>query len=191
VSSTIPQEQLSDTAPDDLQERVHARIAAFPGVTSRQSVISVPGARGFMLDPPRLGPDDAFLVPAVGEFAHLDPGYDGSLHVALPPVFATDLIAKGWGIAHALAGGQLTPGMVMLFGSRDADELEVVTGVVVAGHAWGSGPDRVTGDQVPAAPSPIASRDGGTECRPALQVSAHQFGSLITTENSRRWWAGL
>lgn len=24
-----------------------------------------------MLTPPRLGPDDAFLVPAVGEFAHL------------------------------------------------------------------------------------------------------------------------
>ena len=139
VSTTIPQEQLSDTAPDELQERLYARIAAFPGVTSRQSAISVPGARGFMLDPPRHGPDDAFLVPAVGEFAHLHPGYDGSLHIALPPVLATDLIAKGWGVAHPLAGVRLTPGMVMLFGPRDTDELEVVTGVVAAGHAWATG----------------------------------------------------
>jgi phospholipase/carboxylesterase len=139
VSSTIPQEQRSDTAPNELQERLYTRIAALPGVTSRQSAISVPGARGFMLDPPRLGPDDAFLVPAVGEFAHLHPGYDGSLHVALPPVLASDLIAKGWGVAHPLAGVRLTPGMLMLFGPRDADELEVVTGVVAAGHAWATG----------------------------------------------------
>jgi hypothetical protein len=29
--------------------------------------------------------------------------------------------------------------MAMLFGPRDADELEVVTGVVAAGHAWATG----------------------------------------------------
>jgi phospholipase/carboxylesterase len=44
VSSTIPQEQRSDTAPVELQEQLYARIAALPGVTSRQSAISVPGA---------------------------------------------------------------------------------------------------------------------------------------------------
>jgi phospholipase/carboxylesterase len=139
VSSTIPQEQHTDNAPAELQERLYARIAALPGVTSRQSAISVPGARGFMLDPPRLGPDDAFLVPAAGEFAHLHPGYDGSLHVALPPALATDLIAKGWGVAHPLAGVRLTPGMVMLFGPRDAGELAVTGGVVATSHAWAAG----------------------------------------------------
>jgi hypothetical protein len=30
VSSTIPQEQLSDTAPDELQERLYVRVAALP-----------------------------------------------------------------------------------------------------------------------------------------------------------------
>ena len=49
----------------------------------------------------------------------------------------------------------------------------------------------------PAQPDPcatarsVATSDGGTERRPALQVSAHQSGSLITTESSRRWPAGL
>ena len=138
VSSTIPQEQRSDNAPVELQERLYARIAALPKVTSRQSATSVPGAR-FMLTPPRLGPDDAFLVPAAGEFAHLHPGHDGSLHVALPPALVTDLIAKGWGVAHPLAGVRLTPGMVMAFGPRDATELDVVGGVVTTSHSWAAG----------------------------------------------------
>ena len=139
VSPGIPQEQRSDTAPLEAQEELFRRIAALPGVTTRQSAISVPGARGFMLAPPRLGPPDAFIVPSAGEFAHVHPGYDGSLHLALPPVLAADVVAKGWGVAHPLAGVRLTPGMVLLFGPRDTAELETVVGVVTSSHAWASG----------------------------------------------------
>lgn len=138
VTSGIPQEQRSDNAPLALQERVFARIAALPGVTTRQSAISVPGARGFMLTAPE-GPQDAFLVPSAGEFAHVHPGHDGSLHLALPMALAADLVAKGWGVAHPFAGVRLTPGFVMLFGPRDAAELETVLGVVATSHAWASG----------------------------------------------------
>jgi phospholipase/carboxylesterase len=139
VSSGIPQEQRSDLAPPELQDEVFARIATLPEVSSRQSAISVPGARGFLLPPPRVGPVDAFIVPSAGEFAHVHPGHDGSLHVALPPALAADVVAKGWGVAHPLAGVRLTPGMVMLFGPRDAAELETVVGVVTTSHAWASG----------------------------------------------------
>lgn len=139
VSSEIPQEQRGDNAPPELQEQLFARISALPGVTSGPSAISVPGARGFMLAPPRLGPDDAFIVPAVGEFAHLHPEYDGSLHIALPPALAADLIAQGWGVAHPLAGVRLSPGMVMLYGPRDTGELETVAGVVATSRAWACG----------------------------------------------------
>ncbi|MGY1683227.1 luciferase domain-containing protein [Geodermatophilus sp. SYSU D01176] len=139
VSAGIPQEQLSDTAPVDLQAQVFARISALPGVRTRQSAISVPGARGFQLAPPRLGPVDAYIVPSAGEFAHVHPGHDGSLHIALPPALAADVVATGWGVAHPLAGVRLTPGMVMLFGPRDAAELETVVGVVATSHAWASG----------------------------------------------------
>jgi phospholipase/carboxylesterase len=92
-----------------------------------------------MLVGPRNGPDAAFLVPSAGEFAHVHPGHDGSLHLALPLSLATDVIAKGWGVAHPLAGVRLTPGMVMLFGPRDLAELETVVGVVTSSHAWASG----------------------------------------------------
>ncbi len=139
TSSEIPQEQRSDNAPAELKEQVFMRIAALRGVTTRQSAISVPGARGFMLAPPRLGPDDAFIVPSVGEFAHIHPSYDGSLHAALAMALATDVVTKGWGVAHPLAGVRLAPGMVMLLGPRDAAELETVVGVVTSSHAWASG----------------------------------------------------
>ena len=140
VTSGIPQEQRSDNAPLALQERLFDLVSALPGVTTRQSAISVPGARGLMLDPQHRGADaDAFLVPSAGEFAHVHPGHDGSMHLALPPALAADLIAKGWGVAHPLAGVRLTPGFVMLFGPRDTPELDTVVGVVTTARAWASG----------------------------------------------------
>ena len=90
VSWTIRQERRNDNAPRALQEELFAHLSRLPGVTSRQSAISVSGGRGLMLGPAAPGPVDAFLVPAVGEFAHLHPEYDGSLHVALPPALAAD-----------------------------------------------------------------------------------------------------
>ena len=42
-------------------------------------------------------------------------------------------------MAHPSAGVRLTPGMVMVFGPRDAAELDVVIGVVETSHAWASG----------------------------------------------------
>ena len=139
VSPYIPQEQRSDNAPVELQEELFRRAAALPGVATGQSAISVPGSRGFLLALPRVGPPDAFIVPSAGEFAHVHPGYDGSMHLALPPALAADVVAKGWGVAHPLAGVRLTPGMTMLFGPRDAAELETVVGVVTTSYAWASG----------------------------------------------------
>ena len=68
--------------------------------------------------------------------------HDGSLHLALPPAQAADLVARGWGVPHPWAGTRLSPGFVMLFGPRDEDELEVATGVVEAAHAYASGASR-------------------------------------------------
>ncbi|HET7398119.1 MAG TPA: phospholipase, partial [Intrasporangium sp.] len=71
----------------------------------------------------------------VGEFAHLHPEYDGSLHLALPAPLAADLVVRGWGTPHPWAGMRLAPGFVMLFGARTADELETVVGIVTTAHA--------------------------------------------------------
>ena len=139
VSWTIPQEQRSDNAPVELQEQLFAHISALAGVTTRQSAISVPGARGLMLEGSGDAPLDAFLVPRAGEFAHLHPAHDGSLHLALPPALAADAVAQQWGVAHPLAGIRLARGMVMIYGPRDAAELATVAGIVETSHAYATG----------------------------------------------------
>lgn len=138
VSWRIPQQQHSDTSPVELQEQLFARISALSGVTSAESQISVPGARSLLLGG-STGPEEAFLVPEVREFAHLHPAYDGSLHLALPAAQAADVVAHGWGTPHPWAGTRLSLGFTMVFGPRDAEELEVVAGIVAASHAYASG----------------------------------------------------
>lgn len=140
VSVTTPQQQQSQNAPAELQEALFARIVQLDGVATAPSAVSVPGARAFILCPGAArGPREAFIVPDLGEFAHLHPGYDGSLHLALPVSLAHDALAKGWAVAHPLAGLRISPGMVMIFGPRDAVELEIVTAITRASHAYAAG----------------------------------------------------
>ncbi|WP_369227824.1 luciferase family protein [Streptomyces sp. R39] len=140
VSVTIPQQQTTDNSPPELQEKLFARLSTLDGVATGPSAISVPGARGFMLTGTHAtGPEQAFLVPRAREFAHLHPGHDGSLHIALPVGLAADAIRHGWAVAHPLAGIRLTPGMVLVYGPRDERELDVVATIVSASHAWAAG----------------------------------------------------
>lgn len=139
VSVTTPQQQESQNAPRSIQEAVFARVGKLTGVETAPSRISVPGARAFTLPREQAGgPDEAFLVPSAGEFAHLHPEYDGSLHLSLPVPLAFDALRKGWAAAHPLAGIQLTSGMVMIFGPRDEEELETVVGIIKASHSYAS-----------------------------------------------------
>lgn len=142
VSWTIPQQQESQNAPADLQERLFEEIRRLQGVEVGPSRISVPGARGFTLRESSAG-DQAFLVPQVGEFAHLHPAHDGSLHLVLPPDLAADVSTQGWGRPHMWAGTRLSPGFTMVFGPRNEQELTTVLGIVAASHAYASGTEAV------------------------------------------------
>ncbi|MGH3362605.1 MAG: phospholipase [Nocardioides sp.] len=138
VSWTIPQQQETQNAPEELQERLFDEVRQLSGVEVGPSRISVPGARGFTLDEGSTD-EQAFLVPQVGEFAHLHPAYDGSLHVVLPPEQAADVSTQGWGRPHMWAGTLLSPGFMLVHGPRDDDELTTVLGIVAASHAYATG----------------------------------------------------
>ncbi|HET7194269.1 MAG TPA: luciferase family protein [Nocardioides sp.] len=135
VSSTIPQQQETQNAPEDLQERLFDEIRHLPGVEVGPSHISVPGARGFTVGDGS-GDEQAFLVPEVGEFAHLHPRYDGSLHLVLPPEMAADVSTKGWGRPHMWAGTRLSPGFMLVYGPRNDEELATVRGIVAASRSY-------------------------------------------------------
>ncbi|MGH3900703.1 MAG: phospholipase [Pseudonocardiaceae bacterium] len=139
VSVTTPQQQESQNAPTELQEALFSRVAMLPGVAIQPSAVSVPGARAFVLGPGEArGPADAFMVADVGEFAHLHPGYDGSLHLVLPIPLAHDALAKGWAVAHPLSGLRMSAGLVLIFGPRNPMELEIITAIARTSHSYAS-----------------------------------------------------
>ena len=140
VTTGIPQHQLSQNAPPHLQAQLWARLAALDAVSTAPATVGVAGTRALLLDRDAVaGPDAAFVLPADGEFAHMHPEPDGSLHVVLPDELAYDALAKGWAVAHPLAGVRVSPGMVLVPGPRDAAEVEIVAGIAAASHRYATG----------------------------------------------------
>lgn len=135
VTPGIPQHQSTQNAPAELQAALLERLAALPGVRLGTTTVGVEGTRALLLDRATAsGPDAAYLLPADGEFAHQHP--DGSLHLCLPDALAYDALAKGWAVAHPLAGLRVSSGMVLVPGPRTAAELDVVAGIAAAAHRW-------------------------------------------------------
>src|SRR3979411_2351946 len=84
----LPHQQL-DQQPTDggIRRRLAERGFELPGVVEGPTGVSVPGARALLLDRTSAGgPPEAFFVG--GEFAHLHPNEDQSLHIAVPPDLA-------------------------------------------------------------------------------------------------------
>jgi phospholipase/carboxylesterase len=117
-----------------LQERVFEFASSLPGVATGPSGVSVPGARAFHLPQSSSTVHEAFMVGR--EFAHIHPAHDGSLHMTLPPEIVDAVIANGWGEMHPLAGKYgAPPNVVMVYGPRDDEEVEVVEDLLRASHA--------------------------------------------------------
>lgn len=120
-----PHTQLDQIAPTELQDRVRDYALSLPGVGQGLSHVSVPGTVAFFLDEPVGLP----LVPDIlgGEWGHIHPHYDGSLHIQVPVDVANKLIDAGWAEHHTLVGkGVLPPIVIMVYGPRDEAEFEIV-----------------------------------------------------------------
>lgn len=117
-----PHTQLDQNAPIELQDRLRDHALSLPGVRGGRSNVSVPGAVAFFLDEP---PRPATLPDLFGgEWGHIHPHYDGSLHVNLPTPDAERVIGFGWGEYHnVVKHGLVPPIVIMLYGPRDEDEL--------------------------------------------------------------------
>jgi hypothetical protein len=132
AENPFPHQQVTQTAPADLQERLFRRAASLPGVTARESCVSVPGARAFHLDEDMArGPAAAFQCAR--EFAHLHPPGDGSMHLTLPASVYADVRAKGWGEPHPISGTML------VFGPRDEAELETAWQILLVSYRYALG----------------------------------------------------
>ncbi len=144
TTSTNPHTQLDQQAPAELQEQVFEFARALNGVVVGPSAVSVPGARAFHLPGCSHAGKGCFMVER--EFAHLHPQRDGSLHMTLPFEIVDRVIERGWAERHPLSGKYGLPdNIVMVYGPRDASELEVVTDLVRASHQHACPPTSARG----------------------------------------------
>lgn len=129
TTPTNPHTQLDQIAPVDLQDRLRDHALSLPGVRRGFSHVSVPGAVAFYLDEPA----EPTTMPNLfgGEWGHIHPHSDGSLHLNVPTELAERLIEAGWAEYHSLvARGHIPPLVVMLYGPRDEAELAVCSAAV-------------------------------------------------------------
>jgi catechol 2,3-dioxygenase-like lactoylglutathione lyase family enzyme len=171
-----------DQQPTDegMRRRLAERIFALPGVSESPSGISVPGARALLLDRAAAGgPDEAFFIG--GEFAHLHPDDDQSLHVCLAPDFAAAACVAGWAEPHPLVvTGELPPTHVMVYAPRNEHELDVVASLVEASH------DFATGRRVePATVVPISSKEDASMTITGLR---HVGLTVTDLDRSAAWY---
>jgi hypothetical protein len=139
TTPTNPHTQLDQQPAAPIVAALADALFALPGVVERPSAISVPGARALWLAPVAArGPRAAFMVG--GEFAHLHPPPDSSLHAALPPSIASEAIARGWAEVHPVARMGLIPeNIVMIYAPRDDSELRVVLDLIRSALAFARG----------------------------------------------------
>lgn len=91
-------------------------------MTSWATKISVAGARAVFT------PDVHAPTAAADERVHLHPSTDGSLHIAMPDASWTEFVEYYWRWeAHPR-----NPSTAMLYGPRDAQELEIIKQIIVA-----------------------------------------------------------
>lgn len=86
---------------------------------------------------------ESFKPPEVAgknrnEICHIH-GTEGSYHVTLSCADAKEVISKGWGERHRLAGTYLNLGYTFVYAPRDLEEVEIMGKVFRAGIAFMSG----------------------------------------------------
>lgn len=180
TTSRLPHSQI-DQQPTDpgMRGELAKRAFGLDGVREEPSRISVPGARALISDGHAVGPPSAFLTGR--EFAHLHPGPDWSLHLALPEDQAQAAIDGGWAEPHYLvSSGEVPPTIVLVYAPRDPAELEVVWHLVQASHRFASLP----ADTEPDTPGPTGP--GWPTAMAALQP-ARTTGSLTHDEGGPPW----
>ena len=139
TTGQTPHVQLDQNSPAVVQEQLWQRMTGLAGVRPGSSVFS-PYSRALHLDGGR-GPDTAFAPDGIGtEFAHLHNRREGSLHLFLPEPDARYVIEQGWGEFHPVVTmGMYPPTLIMVYGPRDAADLDIVFGIVEASYRYARG----------------------------------------------------
>ncbi|MEL6964282.1 MAG: luciferase family protein [Pseudomonadota bacterium] len=133
----VPHIQLNVEPLPELTAELLRRVEQLPHVDVRDTVVSLPGAKGFWLadDLPLERPD---VIVGGREFAHIHP--DGSLHASLNPKTAQAAIEAGWAIAHPWSSQRRGwEGFVMIYTPLSEDELEITFRLIQDSYTFVTG----------------------------------------------------
>ena len=142
TTSGVPHVQIGVRPVPAIAAELLRRASNIPGVEIRDTVISLPGARGFWIN-------EAIALKRPGvivggrEFAHMHP--DGSLHASLPPDLARQAAKSGWATPHPWANQRPGwEGFVMIYTPGSMEELKVVLRLVAASYTYVTGKPAVS-----------------------------------------------
>lgn len=135
----LPHEQLDQNPPTEIYLQLKNEAFDFPLIEKRPSIISVPGTEALWLtEKSEHHCAEAFMQG--NEFAHIHPPYDGSMHMMLPESQVAEVIEQGWGEIHPLVQtGDMPPTLLMVYGPRDLNELNVITGLLQSSYKFARG----------------------------------------------------
>ncbi|MEW1737963.1 hypothetical protein AB0346_18600 [Nocardia beijingensis] len=145
----VPHTQLDQLSPPVVRNQLRQWMSdALPGTHTGPSEISDPGTmRRWMASafPDKPIPHDIPDEQALAVF--LDTAVTGEGVVLMPPSLTREFAhihPDGWGERHPLYSPQQV-NVVMLFGPRDGDELDVARTIVRAAHQYATSPRPVVG----------------------------------------------
>lgn len=137
VGRQYPCLQLSDADHPDAQRSLLALVEGWPGVTVTETRQEIAGCKALVLSEDLAeGQGEAFILGR--EFAHVRA--EGSVHTALAPEWATEVMRRGWGQIHPLAlYGLIQPQSILFYAPRDEEELAVLERVLIGAYAYACG----------------------------------------------------
>lgn len=137
TTGSVPHVQIDVEVVPAVNEELFRRAFALPDVENRETIVSLPGARGMWLDE-SISLAHPETIVSGREFAHIHP--DGSLHAPLPFERALEAVEKGWAERHPWADQREGwDGFVMLFTPQSMDELDVIFQLILESYNFVTG----------------------------------------------------
>ena len=128
TTNGVPHVQLGVDVDPGIYAELLLRVSNIPDVEIRDTIISLPGAKGFWINE-RVKLVRPEIIIRGREFAHVHP--DGSLHASLPNDLAIAAVDAGWAIPHPWADQRPGwEGFVMIYTPFSMDELDIVIQLV-------------------------------------------------------------
>jgi len=137
TTNSVPHVQIDVKTKPELRDELLRRVSTIPHVAIRNTVISLPGAKGFWIadEIPLARPE---VIVGGREFAHVHP--DGSLHASLEPELARAAVKAGWAVPHPWADQRAGwEGFVMIYSPLTAEEVDTIFQLVLASYSFVTG----------------------------------------------------